>query len=87
MFNQLGDEIGFPKNLVKEGLLEKDKELMIKNSFTFNILVCGKPGVGKSTFINRIMGEEKCFSGKGTYIIFYTKSSKIYFLEISYSYI
>ena len=64
--NQLGDEIGFPKNLIKEGLLEKDNELMIKYSFTFNILVCGKPGVGKSTFINRIMGEEKCFSGKGT---------------------
>ena len=64
--NQLGDEIGFPKNIIKEGLLEKDNELMIKYSFTFNILVCGKPGVGKSTFINRIMGEEKCFSGKGT---------------------
>ncbi len=64
--NQLGDEIGFPKNIVKQGLLEKDSELMIKYSFTFNILVCGKPGAGKSALINRILGQEKCFSGKGT---------------------
>ena len=64
--NQLGDEIGFPKNIVKEKLLEKDNELMIKDSFTFNILVCGKPGSGKSTLINRILGKEKCFSAKGT---------------------
>ena len=64
--NQLGDEIAFPKNIVKKKLLEKDNELMIKDSFTFNILVCGKPGAGKSTLINRILGKEKCYSGKGT---------------------
>ena len=64
-YNQLGDEIGFPKKLVKEELLEKDNELMIKHSFTFNILVCGKPGAGKSTLINCIIGKEKCYSGKG----------------------
>ena len=64
-YNQLGDEIGFPKKLVKEELLAKDNELMIKHSFTFNILVCGKPGAGKSTLINCILGKEKCFSGIG----------------------
>ena len=64
--NQLGDEIGFPKNIVKEKLLEKDNELMIKHSFTFNIIVCGRPGAGKSTLINRILGKEKCLSAKGT---------------------
>ena len=64
-YNLLGDEIGFPKKLVKKELLEKDNELMIKHSFTFNILVCGKPGAGKSTLINCIIGKEKCYSGKG----------------------
>ena len=39
---------------------------MVKHSFTINILICGKPGAGKSTLINRILGKNKCFSGKGT---------------------
>lgn len=64
--NELGDEIGFPKKFVDKDLIEKDGELMIKDSFTFNILICGKPGAGKSTIINRILGKDKCFSGKGT---------------------
>lgn len=63
--NELGDEIGFPKKFVNEKLLEMDNQLMIKDSFTFNILVCGKPGAGKSLLINRILGKVKCFSGKG----------------------
>lgn len=64
--NELGDEIGFPKKFVNESLLEKDDQLMIKYSFTFNILICGKPGAGKSTIINRILGKNKCFAAKGT---------------------
>ena len=64
--NELGDEIGFPKKLINEQLMDKDSQLMIKYSFTFNILVCGKPGSGKSLLINRILGKLKCHSGKGT---------------------
>lgn len=63
--NELGDEIGFPKLFVNDKLLEKDSQLMIKDSFTFNILVCGRPGSGKSMLINRILGKLKCHSGKG----------------------
>ena len=64
--NELGDEIGFPKKFVNEKVLEKDNQLAIKDSFTFNILLCGRPGAGKSSLINRILGKNKCFSGKGT---------------------
>ena len=64
--NELGDEIGFPKELVDEKLVDKDCQLMFKDSFTFNILVCGIPGCGKSLLINRILGKLKCFSAKGT---------------------
>ena len=64
-YNELGDEIGFPKQLIDKSLLEKDEELMVKDLFTLNFCVCGKPGAGKSTFINNILGEKKCFSGVG----------------------
>ena len=64
-YNQLGDEIGFPKNIINERLLEKDHELMIKYFFTFNILLCGKPGSGKSTLANRILGKERAYAGEG----------------------
>ena len=63
--NELGDEIGFPKKFIDTQLIDKDSKLMIKHSFTFNILVCGRPGGGKSLLINRILRKEKCFSGKG----------------------
>ena len=64
-YNQLGDEVGFPKNILDEQLLENDNKLMIKYSFTFNIALCGKPGSGKSTFINRIFGKKKGYAVKG----------------------
>ena len=64
-YNQLGD--GFFKeikdmNLPIEGLNEEFSHLFL--SHYFNILVCGGTGVGKSTFINKIMGEKKAFTLK-----------------------
>ena len=64
-YNQLGDEIGFPKKFKDKILLEKDNYLMTKYLFTINILLCGRPGSGKSTLINKILGKEKCYAKKG----------------------
>lgn len=35
---------------------------MSKYLFKITFLVCGKPGLGKSLFINKILGENKCMS-------------------------
>ena len=64
-YNQLGD--GFFKditdmNLKIEGLDEEFKYL--SNTHYFNILLCGRTGTGKSTFINKVMGEKKSFTLK-----------------------
>ena len=64
-FNQLGD--GFYKQLVTknqniEGLEDEIKYLL--PTHFFNILLYGRTGVGKSTFINKIMGEKKSFTLK-----------------------
>ena len=64
-YNQLGDEIGFPKNFHNRTLLDKDNYLITKYPFTFNILLCGRPGVGKSTLINQILGKEKSYAKRG----------------------
>ena len=64
-FNQLGD--GFYKQLLIKndkihGLEEETKHLFLTHYF--NILLYGRTGVGKSTFINQIMGEKKSFTLK-----------------------
>ena len=64
-FNQLGD--GFYKQLLAknskiEGLEEEVKHLFLTHYF--NILLYGRSGVGKSTFINQLMGEKKSFTLK-----------------------
>ena len=64
-YNQLGD--GFFKdiadmNLNIEGLREEFNYLF--RTHYFNILLCGRTGTGKSTFINKIMGEKKSFTLK-----------------------
>ena len=64
-YNQIGDEIGFPKNFQNRTLLDKDNYLITKYPFTFNILLCGRPGAGKSALINQILGKEKSYSKIG----------------------
>ena len=58
-FNQLGDWFYihlFESGLNIEGLEEEVKKLFYTHYF--NILLCGRTGTGKSTFINKIMGEK-----------------------------
>jgi GTP-binding protein EngB required for normal cell division len=64
-FNQLGD--WFFMNLFENGLSIDGLDEEVKHLFYthyFNILLCGRTGTGKSTFINKIMGEKKSFTLK-----------------------
>ena len=70
-FNQLGDK--FFKQLLdmSDNPIINNEIKSLSNSHYFNILLCGRTGVGKSSFINRIMGEKKAYTSKiksaGTY--------------------
>lgn len=46
-------------------LFEMRKENILTDYFKMNLLVCGKSGTGKSTFINKILGERKAKEGEG----------------------
>ena len=54
-YNELGDEYKYPKQFLDDKLFDNVVKEIIKNFTTLNILVCGKPGSGKSTFINRML--------------------------------
>ena len=70
-FNQLGDAFfkQLPEIINKENCQGEVEHLF--HTHYFNILLSGMTGTGKSTFINRIMGEKKSFTLKtksaGTY--------------------
>ncbi len=51
-YNELGDTITYE---------DEDNSFMSR----FNILVCGRAGVGKSTFINKILNDKRCREGSG----------------------
>ena len=65
-YNELGDEFKYPKQLMDDDLFDKVAKEMIRNFSTFNILICGRPGVGKSTFINGMMKATVSRSKKGS---------------------
>lgn len=64
-YNELGDEFKFPKQLIDKELMDIDLKVIFKNFTTINILVCGRPGVGKSTFINVLIKSMICKASKG----------------------
>ena len=64
-YNQLGDEYKYPKQFMDEKLFGKVTKEIIKNFSTLNILVCGRAGVGKSTFINGMLHTTISKSAKG----------------------
>ena len=64
-FNELGDEFKFPKKLIDDEVMEKDLDVFINSIFSFNIMVLGRPGVGKSTFINKMINAMICKAGMG----------------------
>ena len=64
-YNELGDEFKYPKQLINDKLFDKVIEDIVKDFSTLNILICGRAGVGKSTFINGMLNTTISRSQKG----------------------
>ena len=62
-YNQLDDELIYPKQLMDDNLFDKVVNEKIKNFSTLNILICGRAGAGKSTFINWMLHTTVCKIG------------------------
>ena len=60
-YNEIGDNIVFPEL----EFIGAKKELNVKFNNCLNIFITGKPGAGKSTFINVICGEKKAKEKSG----------------------
>ena len=65
-FNELGDEFKYPFQLQNEKLFDNINKDINKHCANLNILICGKCGAGKSTFINGILHSSiyKGFKGR-----------------------
>ena len=64
-YNQLGDEYKYPKQFMDDKLFDKVMKEIFRNFSTLNILICGRAGVGKSTFINGMLHTTISKSGAG----------------------
>ena len=64
-YNELGDEYKYPKQFLDDKLFEEVIKNIFENFSTINILICGRAGVGKSTFINGILETAISRSRKG----------------------
>ena len=64
-YNELGDEFKFPKKLIDDEVMENDLNVFLNSIFSFNIMVLGRPGVGKSSFINKMINAMICKAGMG----------------------
>ena len=65
-YNDIEDEFKYQKQFLDEKLFEKVNKNIYKNCSTLNILICGKAGAGKSTFINGILKSSICKNRKGS---------------------
>lgn len=64
-FNELGDEFKFPKKLIDDKVMENDLKNFTNHIFSFNIAILGRPGAGKSSFINKMINSVICKAGIG----------------------
>ena len=64
-YNELGDEYKYPKQLRDYNLFDDIVNEIVKSFKSLNILICGRAGTGKSTFINRMLKTTICKSQAG----------------------